>query len=463
MDVLDQSQPRHKKRRRRSSGKFKKDAKEAIKKSTAYLLSQASDSTSSDSSEQAGRETIPSIPEKDTDKNFIADGTTSNAVDSGLRISVQDQTLEFSRLHKPQKPSADVTTGKARNFTISIALPGDILNNAQTWELKTALVGQIARACAIFSVDEIIIFEENLPPPAQTCHNLASKLVTSVRNKYRNPEQNREELDDDSEAFRPSHFFNRILEYLECPQYLRKSLFPLHPDLRLAGLLPPLDLPHHLRKEHVSPWREGCVLPKDVTQNYLSGHARKGGSGKKKSLVGVNFVWVDVGLDEPIQAMIKEDVTVPDWARVTVQMPSEKLKHARLVSPRAPTEHSGLYWGYSVRLASSISKVFTESPYVTDGGYDLTIGTSERGQGVDSVIDRMNDFNHLLLVLGGLSGLELCIASDSTLEPCLKAEDAHLLFDYWINTLPYQGSRTIRTEEALVVSLGALRKLFSRS
>ena len=29
----------------------------------------------------------------------------------------------------------------------------------------------------------------------------------------------------------------RILQYLECPQYLRKSFFPQHKDLEYAGLL----------------------------------------------------------------------------------------------------------------------------------------------------------------------------------------------------------------------------------
>ena len=29
----------------------------------------------------------------------------------------------------------------------------------------------------------------------------------------------------------------RILQYLECPQYLRKSFFPKHEDLKNAGLI----------------------------------------------------------------------------------------------------------------------------------------------------------------------------------------------------------------------------------
>lgn len=33
------------------------------------------------------------------------------------------------------------------------------------------------------------------------------------------------------------------------------------------------------------------------------------------------------------------------------------------VAPSEPREKAGLYWGYSVRLAQSISEVFTQSPY----------------------------------------------------------------------------------------------------
>ena len=58
----------------------------------------------------------------------------------------------------------------------------------------------------------------------------------------------------------PNLFLVRILEYLETPQYLRKLLFPIHKDLQFAGLLNPLDCPHHMRQEDQAPYREGVVL-----------------------------------------------------------------------------------------------------------------------------------------------------------------------------------------------------------
>jgi hypothetical protein len=49
----------------------------------------------------------------------------------------------------------EVFDNVGRIWTVSIALPGNILQNAQTCELKTLLAGQIARAAAIFNIDEV--------------------------------------------------------------------------------------------------------------------------------------------------------------------------------------------------------------------------------------------------------------------------------------------------------------------
>ena len=49
--------------------------------------------------------------------------------------------------------------------------------------------------------------------------------------------------------------FYRILQYLECPQYLRKHFFPIHSDLKYAGVLNPTDMPHHLRATEKSLYR----------------------------------------------------------------------------------------------------------------------------------------------------------------------------------------------------------------
>lgn len=57
------------------------------------------------------------------------------------------------------------------------------------------------------------------------------------------------------------------------------------------------------------------------------------------------------------------------------------------------------------------------------------------------------------LLLSGVKGLETALKVDKNLD----TEDPEPLFDLYLNTCPYQGSRTIRTEEAILVTLSALR------
>ena len=42
-----------------------------------------------------------------------------------------------------------------------MALPGSILDNAQSAELRTYLAGQVARALAVFNIDEVIVFNDD--------------------------------------------------------------------------------------------------------------------------------------------------------------------------------------------------------------------------------------------------------------------------------------------------------------
>ncbi len=135
-----------------------------------------------------------------------------------------------------------------------------------------------------------------------------------------------------------------------------------------------------------------------------------------------------------------------------------------------PREESGYYWGFTVRRAASISAVFSECEY--PNGYDFSIGTSERGVPIQSILPNQSSssnslddsakapesFNHLLIVFGGVAGLEPAVANDPVLaERGLDKASAHSLFDAWVNLVPGQGSRTIRTEEAVEFGLCALK------
>lgn len=153
----------------------------------------------------------------------------------------------------------------------------------------------------------------------------APQATHKPRGKYRDTSAPDAKDDED-----PATFLARILEYLETPQcvpphvvsspppelttrphrYLRKSLFPLHPSLRLAGLLPPLDCPHHLRRDDDSPFREGVIVANATSDN--SAHKRG---------ADPDLVLVDVGGWDPIEASGGTDAAL--GTRVTVRMPSD--------------------------------------------------------------------------------------------------------------------------------------------
>jgi len=67
----------------------------------------------------------------------------------------QNTALEIDEEAAAESKSEEVG---GRTWTVSIALPGNILDNAQTPELRAALAGQIARAAAIFNIDEVTMY-----------------------------------------------------------------------------------------------------------------------------------------------------------------------------------------------------------------------------------------------------------------------------------------------------------------
>lgn len=85
--------------------------------------------------------------------------------------------------------------------------------------------------------------------------------------------------------------------------------------------------------------------------------------------------------------------------------------------------------------------------------YDLTIGTSDKGSPIDDMPNKGVTYNHALIVFGGLHGIETALESDEQ----LQINDVSLLFNHYVNVLPNQGSRTIRTEEAILIALTGLQ------
>jgi methyltransferase len=274
---------------------------------------------------------------------------------------------------------------------------------------------------AVFCVDEIVVFEDGQLPSSKSANAYGAKEETSY-----------------TAVTDPSHFLSHVLSYLETPPYLRKALFPMHPNLRTAGTLPSLDMPHHSRAIEQCDYREG------VTVEVKDGNTSSG-------------TLVDVGL--PTKRLVR-DVPIPPNTRVTLKL-ERQSDSAEAVAPTTPREEAGYYWGYTVRRCNSLSAVFTECPF--DDGYDVSFGTSERGGDVSQVpkihIPPSSPF-HILVVFGGVAGLEAAAKADHELHAKgIDSGNIGDLFDHWVNILPGQGSRTIRTEEAVWVGLMALRNV----
>lgn len=330
--------------------------------------------------------------------------------DVGTGAPLVEDTSRPTALHmlKPKK---------GRKHTVAVAVPASIVENAQSWELKAMLVGQIARALTIFSVDEIVIYEDKADAPKSQ---------------------------DDETVSKAMEFFARNLQYLETPQYLRRQLLPFHRDLKWVGLLSPLDAPHHLRMRERLAYREGAVLPADKAPARPKGEQEPG-------------VWVNCGLKDPVWVVGAE---IPSDVRVTVRLeaeePGDTERRGAACPPEEPRLKMGLYWGYQVRLAKSLKAVFDECPH--EGGYDLTLGTSERGEALG--MSKMPKFRNLLLAFGGVGGFEEVVREE--LSGYTDIADPSSLFTKYINICPKQTSRTIRTEEAVMMALSVLGTVLDR-
>ncbi|CAI5960430.1 unnamed protein product [Closterium sp. NIES-64] len=444
-------------------------------------------------------------------------------------------------ISNPARPAAKVTMGGnaeanepagGQRATVSIAVPGSIIDNTQSLERATAVAGQIARAAVIFKVHEIVVYDD-----------WDAEGDSSAPRGWR------------GERFSGSagSFLARVLQYLDTPQYLRRALIPLTPDLRLAGLLPPLDAPHHARMHEWPEFREGVVVADGEGEG---GEARAGGSCA-----------VDVGL----QQRVRVRGSFSEGTRLTVAMgpvaEREKVFQPGVlltpVAPQVPWGERGQYWGYTVRLARGVSGALSACPFSPapasaeggaggaghggkgagegrsfdaaavggsggggegegaeggegregggDGGeegeegrgkkrrrrggrkrgakrglygeggggeggqvgggeagaegggaggggaYDLIVGTSEHGDVKEIGHFKLPPFRHLLVVFGGVAGLEEACEGDEGL--AADGRDPRQLCQLYLNTCPFQGSRTIRTEEAVLISLAYIAAL----
>ncbi|CAJ0599323.1 unnamed protein product [Cylicocyclus nassatus] len=321
------------------------------------------------------------------------------------------ENLELKK--QKEVPLAEEQNEKEIKYSISIAVPGSFLNNGQSAELRTYMAGQIARAATLFCVDYVIVYDE-------TCKMTQENVAAYWSGKWRG------DVPLSDANFEACFHLARILEYVECPQYLRKYLFSFQKPLKYAGLLNPLDAHHHLRSDDLSiPFREGVILDKPI----------KAGRG----------MLCDVGLEKELE--LEDKIHIPASTRVTVEIANlgeeGKRYRGKLSNARKVRAKTGKYWGYSVQLATSLKEVIDRRRF------DVIIGTSPRGQPVnDMYVSTLNSVN-VLLVFGGVAGVDAALEAEEALTEA-SAEEA---FDRLINALPHKGSNSERVEENVFITL----------
>lgn len=264
---------------------------------------------------------------------------------------------------------------------------------------KTFKIGLIGRALAIFRVDEAIIYPDIIH----------------------------------ADQARDSKFIATILSYMETPQYLRKKIFKIMPELRYVGILPPLRTPHHpvecrKRDLKIGEFREGVIVSKDEYG-----------------------IFVDIGVEQPIRIQALK-AHMPLNTRVTVKIISDgDDPKAILANPK----EIPIYWGYKVK----VSKI-PFSQMVKNENFDMVIATSKWGEPFmkikDELLERWMKSKRVLVAFG---------SPTQGLNEIVRQEGGELrtIADFIVNMIPKQATETVRTEEALYATLAILNVLTESS
>jgi len=283
-----------------------------------------------------------------------------------------------------------------RSSKLSIAIPASMVSDVPHLREKTFKIGMVGRAAAIFRVDEIVIFPDML----ETDQKREINLIAAV------------------------------LSYMETPQYLRKRLFKIRPELRYAGILPPLRTSHHpltdrIKDLKLGEHREGAVISSDMEGSL-----------------------VDIGVGQPI---LVPKTTLSVNTRVTVRI-TELGDHPK--AALANRDEIKTYWGYHLKVSN-----LPLGQFLKNRSFDLVIATSRHGKPLTEVEDKLKSrwrSSRVILVAFGAptQGLYEIIEQEG-----LKlGEVSHFV----VNVIPDQGTETVRTEEAIYASLAILNTMTNK-
>ncbi|MCS7125631.1 MAG: hypothetical protein NZ929_01795 [Aigarchaeota archaeon] len=225
--------------------------------------------------------------------------------------------------------------------------------------------------------------------------------------------------DPESPLEEEAKYIKLIMDYLNTAPYLRKKVFPLTSKLKYAGILPPLNIPTHPEKPtlDVEHYREGLVI--------LS---------NKDSLI-------EAGLEKKIRIGKR----LRKGSRVIVRVQPDAKKKFKIYSKR----RSRVYSGFKTAIVSERLDEIVDD-------YELKIATSRLGLDIRNVLrdleESMKNVGRVCIAFGAAKRGLYEIAQ-------LQRINLEKNFDYILNTLPNQGVRTIRTEEAVMYTLAIFNLL----
>ena len=282
-------------------------------------------------------------------------------------------------------------------FHYAIAIPASFVSDIPHLREKTFRIGLIGRAAAMFRVDEIIIYPD-MPNVNQ-----------------------REDVG----------LVQAVLSYMETPQYLRRRLFKLVPELQYAGTLPPLRTPHHPTANKTSDLKQGEFREGAVISTSNEGSL------------------IDIGVEQP--ALLRE-VKLKANSRISVRVSAVNKRPEVTLADKRDIE---TYWGYNVAVSNVPFGQFLKARQ-----FDLVIATSRRGRQIKDVMNdlanKLRTSHSVLTAFGAPSqGLYEVAARGQA-----KLDD---VVDFVINTIPSQATETVRTEEAVYASLSILNTLSNAS
>ncbi len=182
-------------------------------------------------------------------------------------------------------------------MNLSIAIPDSALSDETLKVDKTRKISVIARACAIFKINTIYIYQDG---------------------------SNKEDR----------NLMLLILKYLDTPQFLRKRLFPKMNDLKFAGVLHPLKIPSHITPADAKKIKKGDVR-EGITVSF---------KGRK---------FVDVGINQLVQYFGHENI----GKRTTIQFKSgyPKFEVKPITKEEAPA-----YWGFTIKERANLFSLISE-------------------------------------------------------------------------------------------------------